>query len=91
MTKNTLELSTGDIVVHYGVRLRLTDRREYGAEYYPRNTPDMLPVVAFSTEYAGTINPECDPVANYGQYGRDMVNGRWTIQGNRYAVWSVES
>jgi hypothetical protein len=24
-----------------------------------------------------------------GMYGRDMQNGKWVVQGNQYATWSV--
>lgn len=79
-TRSTLALTVGDIVCHYGARLRLTERREY---------PDN--VIAFATEYVGPVTPDRDPVAEWGGYGRLMVTNQWRIQGNDYATWSVEA
>jgi hypothetical protein len=90
-TRNTLQLAVGDIVRTHGVRLRLAERREYGASHFPTTPADLLPVVSFSTEYAGPVSPDFDPIKAHGRYyGGEMVNGRWTVQGNRCATWAVE-
>lgn len=86
----TTELKTGDIVRHYGVRLRLTDRREYGATHFPTASAVELPVVVFDTEYVGPVDPDYNPADALGGYGRQMIGGLWKIQGNRHATWAIE-
>jgi hypothetical protein len=41
--------------------------------------------VAFSTEYVSGETKEM------GMYGRDMLNGKWVVQGNQYATWFVDA
>lgn len=69
-------LSIGDVVCiphASGVRVRLTERKEW----------DHAPgVVQFVTEYVD------GNTSGLGQYGRDMRDGKWRIQGNQYATIS---
>ncbi len=52
----------------------------------------MLPASSSSPQkYAGPVSPDFDPIEAHGRYyGGEMVNGRWTVQGNRCATWAVE-
>ena len=87
-TKPTYAIQNGDIVRAHGCRFRVSNkRRTYGV----MSDPIELSGCAFTTEYVGPVTLDHDPIAEYGNfYGGDMVNGRWTIQGNAFAKWTVE-
>lgn len=87
-TKPTYAIQNGDIVRTHGCRLRVSNkRRTYSGMYEPVE----LSGCGFTTEYVGPVTPDRDPVEEYGAfYGGDMVSGRWTIQGNALAMWTVE-
>lgn len=85
MLKNTLELVTGDVIKFYGAKLRMTERTVYpggpGAPYGD--------TVQFRTE---CMNPE-EVKANsgilYGWPAQMVIDGKWIVQGNRLAMWTV--
>ena len=86
-TRPTYALQNGDIVNVHGCRFLLSDKRPIlGC----RGEPVDVSSCVFATEYVGPITPDRDPIAEHGPYGRMMVRGEWTIQGNAYAYWSVE-
>ena len=88
-TKPTYAIQNGDIVQEYGCRFRVSNKRRTFADMY---APIDLSGCAFTTEYVGPVTPDRDPIAEHGNfYGGDMVNGRWTIQGNASAAWCVEA
>ena len=90
MTKTlpTYAIQNGDIVLAYGCRFRVSNKRR---TYTGMHTPVELSGCAFTTEYVGPVTPDRDPIAEYGNfYGGDMVSGRWVIQGNALATWTVE-
>ena len=86
-TRPTYALQEGDIVWAHGCRLRLHSKRAIGHLYRDMD----LSACAFSTEYVGPTAPDRDPIAEHGPYGRMMVRGEWTIQGNARASWTVEA
>jgi hypothetical protein len=87
-TRPTYALQNGDIVNAHGCRFRLSDKRAVSTSY---REPLDLSGCAFTTTYVGPVTPNRDPIAEHGPYGRDMVAGKWVIQGNAYATWSVEA
>ena len=88
-TKPTYAIQNGDVIHRYGCRFLVSNkRRTYPGMWEPLDVSGC----AFTTEYVGPVTPDRDPIAEHGNfYGGDMVNGRWTIQGNARAMWSVEA
>ena len=87
--KPTYAIQNGDVVHRYGCRFLVSDKRR---TYHGMWEPLDISGCAFKTEYVGPVTTDFDPIAEHGNfYGGDMVNGRWTIQGNARAMWSVES
>jgi hypothetical protein len=91
MTKTlpTYAIQNGDIVQTYGCRFRVSNKRR---TYPGMHSPVDMDGCAFNTEYVGPVTPDRDPIAEHGNYyGGDMVSGRWVIQGNARATWTVEA
>lgn len=76
------DLRIGDIVRFYGARLEIISMNHEVLR------PDGERVVAWNTRDAGS-DPEV--LADLGQYGKDMKEGRWIIQGNARAIHLVEN
>jgi hypothetical protein len=55
----------------------------YGVSLRLTERREYKDCVAFSTEYVSGETEEM------GGYGRMMRNGKWIVQGNQYATWSV--
>lgn len=75
---STHDLKEGDIVLHYGVTFRLKDRKDHGL------TPGFDPVtqgtcITFATEVLAD---------NSGGFFPKSWQTRFTIQGNRMALWA---
>ena len=86
----TFALQNGDIVNAHGCRFLLSDKRPILGY---RGEPIDVSGCAFTTSYLGPVTPDRDwlyPIAEHGPYGRMMVRGEWTVQGNAYATWLVE-
>lgn len=104
-TKSTPNLKVGDVVIVHGCRFRLTEMTldaagakkyaessmEYiwaqkdGPEATARYLEKMLSCRRFRTEFLGYVNPKwTDGIPR--RWLKD-----WTIQGNHYAMWSVET
>ena len=80
MNVKSSELRANDIVaIGYGVKVRLT-----APIVCHRSRYDDMDTYAWHSEYvSGTTE-------TLGQYGVDMRNGNWKVQGNDRATWSVE-
>lgn len=84
---DTSKLREGDIVIHYGMRLRLGEIREY----------EMLCGQEMKTVYASDgelLNPEEVRERGFIPWGLLFVYGTekpvWRVQGNDLAWWAVE-
>ena len=73
----TNELRTGDLVLHYGMRIRLGERHEYtndvgsAAWWFPGTVENMSEVYRPDHVTAGLLHEDA----------------QWTIQGNELASW----
>lgn len=74
---STDQLHAGELVLHYGMRIRLGERHEYVGDggglawWYPGTVENMSEVYRSDHATAGLLK----------------ADGKWTIQGNVLATW----
>lgn len=85
-TKTTDQLEEGDVVHRYGMRLQLTEHKVYPAGEGGRygDVHQFEGVILNLAELLEAEDYSTGPKAW-------LREGSWTVQGNRLAIWAVET
>ena len=87
--KNTTELKTGDIIQHYGMVIKLGERKAYKAINIDGSQANDT-VVRFSGEILNVEEVNADGVVPFSwRCENNKLGNEWSVQGNHLATWKV--
>ena len=87
--KNTTELKTGDIIQHYGMVIKLGERKAYKAIDIDGSQANIT-VVRFSGEILNVEEVNADGVVPFSwRCENNKLGNEWSVQGNQFATWKL--